>query len=110
MTTPAIRATDVTKRYGDLTAVNGISLEVHPGEIFGIIGPNGAGKTTFMECLEGLRRPTSGTIDVLPLHTMARKDRRPATDSSPAPQDHRQRGDGTLRLHVLRPRRPDTTP
>ena len=65
MTTPAIRATDVTKRYGDLTAVNGISLEVHPGEIFGIIGPNGAGKTTFMECLEGLRHPTSGTIDVL---------------------------------------------
>lgn len=65
MTTPAIRATDVTKRYGDLTAVNGVSLEVYPGEIFGIIGPNGAGKTTFMECLEGLRRPTSGTIDVL---------------------------------------------
>ena len=65
MTTPAIRATDVTKRYGDLTAVDGVSLEVHPGEIFGIIGPNGAGKTTFMECLEGLRRPTSGTIDVL---------------------------------------------
>ena len=65
MTTPAIRATDVTKRYGDLTAVDGVSLEVSPGEIFGIIGPNGAGKTTFMECLEGLRRPTSGTIDVL---------------------------------------------
>lgn len=65
MTTPAIRATDVTKRYGSLTAVDGVSLEVHPGEIFGIIGPNGAGKTTFMECLEGLRRPTSGTIDVL---------------------------------------------
>lgn len=65
MTTPAIRATDVTKRYGDLTAVDGVSLEVRPGEIFGIIGPNGAGKTTFMECLEGLRRPTSGTIDVL---------------------------------------------
>ena len=65
MTTPAIRATDVTKHYGDLTAVDGVSLEVHPGEIFGIIGPNGAGKTTFMECLEGLRRPTSGTIDVL---------------------------------------------
>ena len=65
MTTPAISAADVTKRYGDLTAVNGVSLEVHPGEIFGIIGPNGAGKTTFMECLEGLRHPTSGTIDVL---------------------------------------------
>ena len=65
MTTPAISATDVTKRYGDLTAVDGVSLEVSPGEIFGIIGPNGAGKTTFMECLEGLRRTTSGTIDVL---------------------------------------------
>ena len=65
MTTPAIRATDVTKRYGDLTAVDSVSLEVLPGEIFGIIGPNGAGKTTFMECLEGLRRPTSGDISVL---------------------------------------------
>ena len=65
MTSPAIRAADVTKRYGSLTAVDGVSLEVSQGEIFGIIGPNGAGKTTFMECLEGLRRPTSGTIDVL---------------------------------------------
>ena len=65
MTTPAIRASDVTKRYGDLTAVDSVSLEVLPGEIFGIIGPNGAGKTTFMECLEGLRRPTSGDISVL---------------------------------------------
>ena len=65
MTTPAISAADVTKRYGDLTAVDGVSLEVSPGEIFGIIGPNGAGKTTFMECLEGLRLPDSGEIDVL---------------------------------------------
>ena len=65
MTTPAISAADVTKRYGDLTAVDGVSLEVSPGEIFGIIGPNGAGKTTFMECLEGLRLPDSGDIDVL---------------------------------------------
>ena len=62
MTTPAISAADVTKRYGDLTAVDGVSLEVSPGEIFGIIGPNGAGKTTFMECLEGLRLPDSGEI------------------------------------------------
>ena len=65
MTSPAIRAADVTKRYGGLTAVDGVSLEVSPGEIFGIIGPNGAGKTTFMECLEGLRLPDSGDIDVL---------------------------------------------
>ena len=65
MTSPAIRAADVTKRYGSLTAVDGVSLEVSHGEIFGIIGPNGAGKTTFMECLEGLRLPDSGDIDVL---------------------------------------------
>ena len=65
MTSPAIRAADVTKRYGSLTAVDGVSLEVSQGEIFGIIGPNGAGKTTFMECLEGLRLPDSGDIDVL---------------------------------------------
>ena len=65
MTSPAIRAADVTKHYGSLTAVDGVSLEVSQGEIFGIIGPNGAGKTTFMECLEGLRQPTSGDIDVL---------------------------------------------
>ena len=116
MTTPAIRATDVIKRYGDLTAVNGVSLEVHPGEIFGIIGPNGAGKTTFMECLEGLRRPTSGTIDVLgenPSRPSTRWRERIGVQLQTAalpPQDHGQRGDGTLRLHVLRPRRPGSTP
>ena len=65
MTSPAIRAADATKRYGSLAAVDGVSLEVSQGEIFGIIGPNGAGKTTFMECLEGLRLPDSGDIEVL---------------------------------------------
>lgn len=57
-----IEVQDLTKKYGDFTAVGGISFSVHQGETFGILGPNGAGKTTTMEMIEGLKRPTSGTI------------------------------------------------
>src|ERR1700750_3259471 len=53
---------NLTKRYGDCTAVNDISFTVKKGEIFGILGPNGAGKTTTLEMIEGLKKPTSGTI------------------------------------------------
>lgn len=60
----AIRCEDIVKRYGDLRAVDGISFEVHEGEIFGMIGPNGAGKTTLVECVGGLRTPDSGGIEV----------------------------------------------
>lgn len=60
-----INCEDVTKRYGDLRAVDGISFDVREGEIFGMIGPNGAGKTTLLECIEGLRTPTGGTIELL---------------------------------------------
>lgn len=52
------------KTYGDFVAVDNISFIVQPGEIFGLLGPNGAGKTTTLECLEGLRQPDSGTLDV----------------------------------------------
>jgi len=55
------------KDYGALRAVDGVSFEVHHGQIFGMVGPNGAGKTTTIECLEGIRRPTSGRISVLGL-------------------------------------------
>lgn len=55
-------ATNVTMRFGGLTAVNNVSLRVHAGEIVGLIGPNGAGKTTFFNCLTGLYRPTSGQV------------------------------------------------
>ena len=51
--------------YGDLRAVDGVSLEVGEGEFVGILGPNGAGKTTTLETIEGLRRPDSGTVTVL---------------------------------------------
>jgi ABC-2 type transport system ATP-binding protein len=59
-----IRVEDLTKRYGDLVAVDGISLAVERGEIFGILGPNGAGKTTTLEMIEGLRRPDRGKVAV----------------------------------------------
>lgn len=59
-----ISVTNLTKRYGDFTAVDGISFTVRRGEVFGILGPNGAGKTTTLEMIEGLRRPTSGEISI----------------------------------------------
>src|SRR3978361_998611 len=58
----AVDAVDVTKRYGDLTAVDAISLRVAQGEIYGVLGPNGAGKTTFLRMLFGLVRPDAGEI------------------------------------------------
>jgi ABC-2 type transport system ATP-binding protein len=68
MTLPAVvRVADIRKAYGRAVAVDGVSFEVHQGEIFGLIGPNGAGKTTTMECVEGLRRPDRGSISVLGL-------------------------------------------
>ena len=61
---PVIEIAGLTKRYGDLVAVNEISFTVARGEVFGILGPNGAGKTTTLEMVEGLRRPDGGTIVV----------------------------------------------
>lgn len=57
-----LQASSVTMRFGGLTAVNNVSLDVHAGEIVGLIGPNGAGKTTFFNCLTGLYKPTSGEV------------------------------------------------
>jgi drug efflux transport system ATP-binding protein len=61
----AIEVRDVTKRFGEFTAVDRVSFDIHPGEIFGFLGPNGSGKTTTIRMMLGLIRPTSGTIDVL---------------------------------------------
>jgi ABC-2 type transport system ATP-binding protein len=61
----AIHVKNLTKRYGDLTAVNDVSFTVKRGEIFAFLGPNGAGKTTTVEMLVGLRKPTSGGASVL---------------------------------------------
>ena len=61
---PVIVAADLRKRYGDVRAVDGMSFEVHRGEVFGMLGPNGAGKTTTVEILEGMRDADSGSAFV----------------------------------------------
>ena len=60
----AIEIENLTVRYGTLTAVNGISLSIAQGEIFGLVGPNGAGKTTTLKVLSGLLYPDGGTARV----------------------------------------------
>ena len=62
---PALNCTGLVKRYGDLTAVDGLDLAVRRGECFGLLGPNGAGKTTTIEILEGLLAPDAGAVEVL---------------------------------------------
>ena len=54
----------LTKRFGSHTAVDGLTLRVEPGEIFGFLGPNGAGKTTTVKMITGLLKPTAGTVRV----------------------------------------------
>lgn len=64
MSSPAIEIDNLVIRFGRFTAVNGLSLAVNEGELFGFLGPNGAGKTTTIRVLIGSQRPTSGTIRV----------------------------------------------
>ena len=64
-TDTAVRCHGLVKRYADVTAVNGLDLEVARGECFGLLGPNGAGKTTTIEILEGLTEPDAGEVEVL---------------------------------------------
>jgi D-methionine transport system ATP-binding protein len=62
---PVVRLVDVSKRFGAVVALDGISLEVNRGEILGIIGRSGAGKSTLIRCLNGLERPDSGKVEIL---------------------------------------------
>jgi ABC-2 type transport system ATP-binding protein len=63
----AVRCTALRKHYGDVVAVDDLSLDVRRGECFGLLGPNGAGKTTTIEILEGLLAPDTGDVEVLGL-------------------------------------------
>lgn len=65
MSTPAISALDVTRRFGEFVAVDHVSFDVAPGQFFGFLGPNGAGKSTTIKMLTGLLAPSSGGIRVL---------------------------------------------
>ena len=62
--TPVVRLTELTKRYGDLTALDRFSLDIAEGEIVGLLGPNGAGKTTTLRTLLGLLRPSAGRAEI----------------------------------------------
>ncbi len=64
-TTPVLRVRDLAAGYGDLAAVRGIDLEVHPGEVVALLGPNGAGKSTTLLTIAGELPPISGTIECL---------------------------------------------
>ncbi|CAA9376526.1 ABC transporter ATP-binding protein [uncultured Nocardioides sp.] len=64
---PVVAVRGLTKSYGGRIVVDHLDLDVHAGEVVGLIGANGAGKTTAVECVQGLRRPESGTIEVLGL-------------------------------------------
>lgn len=65
MTDPAIRAVDLARRYGDRVALDGFSLEVPRGSVFGLLGPNGSGKSTFIAMLAAMQPADSGTLEVL---------------------------------------------
>ncbi len=69
-----IKTSGLTKRYGTLTALDNLTLEIGPGEIFGFIGPNGAGKTTAMKILACLLKPDGGWAEVCGLSTASRAD------------------------------------
>jgi ABC-2 type transport system ATP-binding protein len=58
------RAMDTTRRYGDVVALDRINLDVPAGQLIGLLGPNGAGKTTLVNLLTGVRRPSSGTVEL----------------------------------------------
>ncbi|RLB53449.1 MAG: ABC transporter ATP-binding protein [Deltaproteobacteria bacterium] len=72
MSESAITIDSLERSYGDVQAVRGVSLEVKPGELYGLVGPDGAGKTTTISCLSGLMKPTSGAVRIVGEDPMAR--------------------------------------
>ncbi len=70
MSVPAIRIENFTKRYGKITAVDNLSIDVPKGSIFGLLGQNGAGKTTTIRTMLNLLQPTEGSIEVLGLDSV----------------------------------------
>ena len=69
MSTSALKTTSLTRRFGDFTAVQDVTLDVATGQFFGFLGPNGAGKSTTIKMLTGLLAPTSGSIEILGMDT-----------------------------------------
>ena len=69
---PAVSVRNLRKHYGAVHAVDGVTFDVHPGEVFGLLGPNGAGKTTTVECVIGLTEPDAGEIEIAGLDRRTR--------------------------------------
>ena len=72
--TPSLSVNGLTKRFGDVSAVDHLDLELYPGQIFGLLGPNAAGKTTTIRMLAGIIRPTSGSASVLGMDLVSEID------------------------------------
>ena len=71
---PIVQVRNLTKQFGDFTAVDGISFDIRQGEILGLLGPNGAGKTTTIQILLGLITPTAGSIRMFGLDLMTHRE------------------------------------
>ena len=84
-TSPAVEISDLVKRYGRITAVDGLSLCAERGAVTAVLGPNGAGKTSTVEICEGYRRPDAGTVSVLGLDPVADARSAPAPGRRDAP-------------------------
>ena len=74
MSSPVLHVANLSKRFGDFTAVNDISFTIKPGEILGLLGPNGAGKTTTIQMLLGLVTPTAGSIHMFGLNLSTHRE------------------------------------
>src|SRR5215218_239195 len=72
---PAVHAADLTKRYGDVQALDGLTVEIAAGSVFGLLGPNGAGKSTTVKILGTLSRPDSGHATVAGIDVARHPDR-----------------------------------
>ncbi|MDT7041352.1 ABC transporter ATP-binding protein [Candidatus Nitronereus thalassa] len=74
MSSPIVQVQQLTKRFGDFTAVDQVSFEIQPGETVGLLGPNGAGKTTTFQMLLGVVTPTAGSIQMFGLDLMQHRE------------------------------------
>lgn len=74
MSSPIVEVRNLSKRFGDFTAVDQISFEIQPGETVGLLGPNGAGKTTTFQMLLGVVTPTEGSIQMFGLDLMTHRE------------------------------------
>src|SRR5262245_51030817 len=102
MSEPILHLDKLTVRYGTFTAVDGLDLQVHPGELFGLLGPNGAGKTTTLRVLIGQRRPSSGRVFVAG-HDVAREWDivKPLFGYVPDRENHFEELTGRRNLHLF---------